>query len=364
MATMADAKEHTVLELPKVYLVRMLVFMLVVTILAVVLFPHMKRAFMANPGLNGVIIGALLLGVIYAFRMVWRLWPEINWVNGFRIVNPGLELTHTPKLLGPMATLFRDRPNRTVLSPLSMRSLLDSIASRLDEARDISRYLVGLLIFLGLLGTFWGLLETVTSVGDAIRSLDVSSAQSATVFEELKTGLEAPLSGMGLAFSSSLFGLAGSLILGFLELQASQAQNRFYNDLEDWLSTITDLQAGEGGSFAMPGHLRLDIAGLQKGIERINQTLDDALTSDTPGAAPAPSVPNISAQDNESMEKLADAVASLVTQMREEQKIVRQWAQAQQVQQNEMQKLILRTTKQVPTSAGRYSQAAAVEDEE
>lgn len=136
---MADAKDHTVLELPKVYLVRMIVFMLVVSILAVVLFPHMQRAFMANPGLNGIIIGALLLGVIYIFRMVWRLWPEINWVNGSRIANPGLELTHTPKLLGPMATLFRDRPNRTVLSPLSMRSLLDSIASRLDEARDISR---------------------------------------------------------------------------------------------------------------------------------------------------------------------------------------------------------------------------------
>ncbi|MGE0006767.1 MAG: flagellar motor protein MotA [Parvibaculaceae bacterium] len=361
---MADAQEHTVLELPKVYLVRMIVFMLVVSILAVVLFPHMQRAFMANPGLNAVIVGALLLGVVYSFRLVWRLWPEINWVNGFRIANPGLELTHTPRLLGPMATLFRDRPNRTVLSPLSMRSLLDSIASRLDEARDISRYLVGLLIFLGLLGTFWGLLETVSSVGDAIRSLDVTSAQSATVFEELKTGLEAPLSGMGLAFSSSLFGLAGSLILGFLELQASQAQNRFYNDLEDWLSTITDIQAGESGTLAVPGHLRLDIAGLQKGIERINRTLDDALAADAPGPAPAAVAPDLSAQDGESMEKLADAVASLVSQMREEQKIVRQWAQAQQVQQNEMQKLILRTTKQMPASAGRFSQAAAVEDEE
>jgi hypothetical protein len=261
-----------------------------------------------------------------------------------------------------MATLFRDRPHRTVLSPQSMRSLLDSIASRLDEARDISRYLVGLLIFLGLLGTFWGLLETVSSVGDAIRSLDVSSAQSATVFEELKSGLEAPLSGMGLAFSSSLFGLSGSLILGFLELQASQAQNRFYNDLEDWLSTITDIQAGESGGLAMPGHLRVDIAGLQKGIERINQTLDDALASDAPGSAAG--LPNMTAQEGESMEKLADAVASLVQQMREEQKIVRQWAQAQQVQQNEMQKLILRTAKQVPASTGRFSQAAAVEDEE
>ncbi|MFZ5674537.1 MAG: flagellar motor protein MotA [Pseudomonadota bacterium] len=368
---MTDAKEHTVLELPKVYLVRMMVFMLVVIILAVVLFPHMQRAFMANAGLNGVIIGALLLGVIYSFRMVWRLWPEISWVNSFKINDPNHDTTHTPRLLGPMATLFRDRPNRTVLSPLSMRSLLDSLASRLDEARDISRYLVGLLIFLGLLGTFWGLLETVTSVGDAIRALDVSSAQSATVFEELKSGLEAPLSGMGLAFSSSLFGLAGSLILGFLELQANQAQNRFYNDLEDWLSTITDLQAGESGSLAVPHYLRLDMAGLQKGIERINQTLDEALAAEPAPSAPAPApvssalgMPALSAQDGESMEKLADAVASLVQQMREEQKIVRQWAQAQQVQQNEMQKLILRAAKQPPQSpASRFSQAAAVEDE-
>ena len=360
---MTDAREPTVLELPKVYLVRMIVFMLVVSILAVVLFPHMKRAFMANPGLNGIIIGALLLGVGYAFRMVWRLWPEISWLNGFRIANPGLEMTHTPRLLGPMATLFRDRPHRTVLSTVSMRSLLDSLASRLDEARDISRYLVSLLIFLGLLGTFWGLLETVSSVGDAIRALDVTSAQSATVFEELKTGLQAPLSGMGLAFSSSLFGLAGSLILGFLDLQASQAQNRFYNDLEDWLSTITDLQAGDSGGFTVPAHLRGDITGLQKGIERINQTLDEALATEA-STTPA-SMPVLSAQDGESMEKLADAVASLVQQMREEQKIVRQWAQAQQVQQNEMQKLILRTAKQPPAStSSRFSQAAGVEDEE
>jgi len=262
-----------------------------------------------------------------------------------------------------MATLFRDRPHRTVLSPLTMRSLLDSLASRLDEARDMSRYLVSLLIFLGLLGTFWGLLETVSSVGDAIRALDVTSAQSATVFEELKTGLQAPLSGMGLAFSSSLFGLAGSLILGFLDLQASQAQNRFYNDLEDWLSTITDLQAGDGGAVSMPSHLRVDMAGLQKGIERINQTLDEALTTEQPVTSTG--LPVMSTQDGESMEKLADAVASLVQQMREEQKIVRQWAQAQQVQQNEMQKLILRTAKQPSTSTSRFSsQAAAVEDEE
>ena len=144
-----------------------------------------------------------------------------------------------------MAMLLKNRQD-TVLSPVSMRSLLNSLASRLDESRDMSRYLVGLLIFLGLLGTFWGLLETVQSIGGAIEGLDVTAAQSATLFDQLKQGLQAPLKGMGLSFSSSLFGLAGSLILGFLDLKAAQAQNRFYTDLEDWLSSITDIAAGEG----------------------------------------------------------------------------------------------------------------------
>ena len=148
-----------------------------------------------------------------------------------------------PRLLGPMATLLRNRQS-ALISPQSMRSMLDSMSSRFDESRDLSRYLVGLLIFLGLLGTFWGLLTTVSSIGDAINALDVSSTQSGTVFEGLKEGLKGPLGGMGLSFSSSMFGLAGSLVLGFLDLKASQAQNRFYNDLEDWLSTITDI-AGE-----------------------------------------------------------------------------------------------------------------------
>src|SRR5436190_12140255 len=281
---MAEATQQTVLDLPKVYLVRMMVFTLLVAILAAILAPQIQRAFMANMGLNGLIIAVLLFGVLYCFRLVARLWPEINWINRFRISDPGLEIPYIPRLLGPMASLLRDRQHRVVLSPASMRSMLDSLASRLDESRDISRYIIGLLIFLGLLGTFWGLLATVSSIGEAIRALDISSAQSSTVFEELKSGLEAPLSGMGLSFSSSLFGLAGSLILGFLDLQASQAQNRFYNQLEDWLSTVTDIDAGEGGQLAVPHYLRLDIQGLQRGIERVNKTLDEALGSDQPAA--------------------------------------------------------------------------------
>jgi hypothetical protein len=322
----------------------MLVFTLAVAILAVVLLPGIRAAFMSNPGLNALIIGTLLLGMFHSYRMVARLFPEVNWVNHFKESEASADVVRPPRLLNPVATLLRSRQS-AVISPLSMRSLLDSLASRLDESRDLSRYLVGLLIFLGLLGTFWGLLETVTSVGDAIRALDVTSAQSGTVFEELKNGLEKPLAGMGLSFSSSLFGLAGSLILGFLDLKASQAQNRFYNDLEDWLSTITTISAGDGGNAAAPmsQFLRLDMQNLQKAVDKLSATVDAARATGTSGSS------GMKIDTTGSMEQLADAVASLVTQMREEQKMVRQWAQSQQVQQNEIQRLLLRTTATTPS---------------
>ena len=197
----------------------------------------------------------------------------------------------------------------------------------------------------------------MTSVGDAIKALDVTATESSTVFESLKAGLERPLAGMGLSFSSSLFGLAGSLILGFLDLQASQAQNRFYTDLEDWLSSITDIEAGES-QLTVPHYLRLDLQGVQKGIERINRTLDDALGSE-PAAAQA-----AGSSDSESLDRLAGAVANLVNQMREEQKIVRQWAQTQQAQQSELHRLILRTSGQGGTPPRTTAPRLAVEDEE
>jgi hypothetical protein len=330
------AQETITLEKPTVHLVHMLVFTLVVIILAAVLFPSIKNAFMANPGLNGLIVVTLLLGMIYAFVMVWRLGPEVTWVNEFRMGQPN-EAT-PPILLGPMATLLGDANRRTVLSPQTMRSLLDSLASRLDESRDLVRYLVGLLIFLGLLGTFWGLLETVSSVGDAIKNLDVTSTQSSSVFEELKTGLQRPLAGMGLSFASSLFGLAGSLILGFMDLKASQAQNRFYHNFEDWLSTITDVGAGDGSVSNLPAFMRMDMQNLHRTVERLGDQIDQGRN----GAQPAGS--------NETIEQLADAVTNLVTQMREEQKMVRQWIQNQQVQQNEIQRQLMRQT---PTPRGR-----------
>jgi hypothetical protein len=324
------AQETITLEKPTVHLVHMLVFTLVVTILAAVLFPSIKNAFMANPGLNGLIVATLLLGVVYAFRMVWRLGPEVTWVNEFRMGQPN-EAT-PPILLGPMATLLGDANRRTVLSPQTMRSLLDSLASRLDESRDLVRYLVGLLIFLGLLGTFWGLLATVSSVGDAIKNLDVTSTQSSSVFEELKTGLQRPLAGMGLSFASSLFGLAGSLILGFMDLKASQAQNRFYHNFEDWLSTMTDVGMGDGATSNMPAFMRMDMQNLHRTVERLGDQIDLGRNGAAAGGS------------NETIEQLADAVTNLVTQMREEQKMVRQWIQNQQVQQNEMQRLLMRQT--------------------
>jgi hypothetical protein len=315
---MAYSPDTARLEAPKIHLVHMVVFVLVVGVIAAVLYPTIQRAFMANPGLNGLIIGIGILGILYAFRMVWRLFPEVRWVNGFRLGQANEE--PPPVLLGPMATLLGNQ-TQTILSPASMRSLLDSLASRLDEARDLMRYLVGLLIFLGLLGTFWGLLETMSSVGAAIQNLDVSSGQSGSVFSELKQGLQKPLSGMGISFSSSLFGLAGSLILGFLDLKASQAQNRFYHNLEDWLSTITDIQAGDGATPSYPGLARFDMQNLQRSVDRLTQAVEQG--GGTAGTArPAEAA----------MGELADAVASLVQQMREEQKMMRHWVQSQQAE--------------------------------
>src|SRR6266852_5977080 len=247
---------------PRIFLVRMLVFLILCALVVIVLYKQIWAAFLANPGLNALIIGALAVGIALAFRQVLRLFPEVNWVNGFRVADPGLAVERPPVLLAPMAVLLRDRIGRMAISAQMMRGILDSIAARLDEARDMSRYMTGLLVFLGLLGTFWGLIETVGSVGNVIKGLKVGG-DAAAMFDSLKDGLAAPLAGMGISFSSSLFGLAGSLVLGFLDLQSSQAQNRFYTDREDWLSTtVRDLGAGtEAGApvGAAPGDMRVAI---------------------------------------------------------------------------------------------------------
>ena len=232
---------------PAQTLVRMIGFLIIVGIIAGFLYAPLVDAFLANPALNGMILAALLIGILFALRQVVRLRPEVAWIESFRRQQPGLSMIDAPRLLAPIAAMIGERRDEQMsLSTLSLRSLLDSLATRLDESRDLSRYLIGLLIFLGLLGTFWGLLTTVGAVAQVIGNLSIESGNLVDVFANLKAGLESPLAGMATAFSSSLFGLAGSLILGFLDLQLGQAQNRFYNELEEWLSSLTRLSSGGG----------------------------------------------------------------------------------------------------------------------
>lgn len=224
---------------PAVYLIKMSIFLVLVAMVAIILLPQLLEAFWANPFINGMILFVLAVGIVLSFRQVIRLFPEVNWVNSLQ--EGGAPARRSPVLLAPVASIMRDRLGETVITPASMRSILDSVGIRLDEAKDTSRYLTGLLVFLGLLGTFYGLLQTVGAVSGVIQSLDVASDDTANIFGNLKEGLEAPLGGMSIAFASSLFGLSGSLILGFLDLQAGQAQNAFYTDLEDWMSSMTEL---------------------------------------------------------------------------------------------------------------------------
>lgn len=251
---------------PSRHISRMLTFLVIVGLVLAVLWPQLQEAFLANIALNGLIAGVLLIGILYAFRQVMVLSPEIKWVNAFRRADPGLTLPPPPRLLAPMATLLGERKGRVAISAPAMRSILDSIASRLDEARDISRYMIGLLIFLGLLGTFWGLLDTVSSIAETIRTLSPAGGGAGDVFEDLRAGLEAPLTGMGTAFSSSLLGLGGSLIVGFLDLQAGQAQNRFYNELEEWLSTVTRLDSSGSEESPMLGELSRRLDEMQRDL--------------------------------------------------------------------------------------------------
>ena len=312
------------LSSPRIFLVRMGMFLTICVLVAIVIYKQIWTAFLANPVLNAIIIGVLLYGIARAFGLVIRLFPEIEWVNSFRLADPGLAVERPPVLLAPMAVLLRDRIGSMAISAQMMRGILDSIAARLDEARDMSRYMTGLLIFLGLLGTFWGLIETVTSVGGVINSLK-PGGDAASIFDSLKDGLAAPLSGMGISFSSSLFGLAGSLVLGFLDLQTSQAQNRFYTELEDWLSTtVRDLgierEAPGIAPFAgaVPGDLKLS-------IERLREAIADG----------GPHRASTTAMAN-----LAEAIQGLVHHMRTEQQMIRDWVDSQAQQHRDIRRLL------------------------
>jgi hypothetical protein len=316
--------ELSKLSSPRIFLVRMLVFLVLCALLLVVLYKQIIIAFFANPGLNALIGAVLLIGTILSFRQVIRLYPEVAWVNNFRIADPGLAVVDRhPTLLAPMAAILGgERTGRMTISQQTMRHLLDSIATRLDEARDISRYMTGLLVFLGLLGTFWGLIETVGSVGKVIDGLKVGGDASA-LFDTLKEGLAAPLGGMGISFSSSLFGLAGSLILGFLDLQSSQAQNRFYTDLEDWLASTVREYSRESAAGAS--------GDLHNAIERLRATMEEGGNNRGTTAATA---------------NLAEAIQGLVAHMRTEQQMIREWADGQGEQNREIKKLLERIARQ------------------
>ena len=299
------------LSSPQVFLLSMLVFLAITGFVAAILYRQISSAFQTNPGLNGLILGVLAVGILLVFGQVLRLFREVRWVNSFRAGSSARD----PVLLAPMKALI-GRSSAMSLSTSSMRSILDSIATRLDESRDISRYLTGLLIFLGLLGTFWGLLQTITSIGDTINSLDPGSGDVNDILDTLKAGLSAPLSGMGTAFSSSLFGLSGSLVLGFLDLQAGRAQTRFYTELENWLSSVTDL----GSDFA---------AGKADSSEEL-KALSERLRAVQEGEGGTN--PRIAA----SMATLADGISGLVKNMRSEQQLMRDWVEAQANEQKAM----------------------------
>src|SRR5215813_1895975 len=308
---------------PRIFLVRMLVFLVLAALLVFILQSQIRAAFLANPFLNALIILVLLVGILLAFRQVIRLFPEIAWVNSFRLADPGLAIERPPVLLAPMAAILGDHAGRMAISSQTMKSLLDSVGTRLDEARDMSRYMTGLLIFLGLLGTFWGLIETVGSVGTVIKGLKVGGDASA-MFDALKDGLAAPLGGMGISFSSSLFGLAGSLVLGFLDLQTSQAQNRFYTDLEDWLATtVRDL--GVVSADMVPSPIANSGGEIHSVIERLRDVMADS--------APSKGATN-------AMANLAEAIQGLVHHMRSEQQLIREWVDAQAVQHREIRRLL------------------------
>lgn len=299
------------------------IFLALVFVAAAVLFPQLADAFFANAVLNGMILGVLLLGIVYSFRQVMLLRSEIHFLEQLKressggLVYPGQLAEIEPRLLGPMARMLRERKGRITLSTMTMRTLQDGIRLRVDESHDISRYLIGLLIFLGLLGTFWGLVETVNAVGETIGALSLGDGDAATLFGELQRGLQQPLGGMGTAFSSSLFGLAGSLVLGFLELQSGQAHNRFMNELEEWLSGMTRISsggfAGGEGEAAVPAYLQALLEHTADSLESLQNTIQHG-EEDRQAA-------------NRNLATLTERLTLLTDQMRTEQEVLRRLAE-------------------------------------
>ena len=313
---------------PQRYLTRMLIFLLITALGVGTVYSQIFLSFMANPAINGIIIFTLILGIILVFRQVWMLYIEVNWIETYRSERPGLSVNAAPTLLAPMATMFGERSGELRITTVTMRSILDGVNARLDEERDLTRYLIGLLIFLGLLGTFWGLLQTVRSVADVISSLQVTGGELTQIFDSLKEGLNAPLTGMGTAFSSSLFGLAGSLVLGFLDLQAGSAQNRFYNELEEWLSGLTKVSGRSRtleGDQSVPAYIQALLEKTADSLDNLQRTINKGETTRD--------------RTDSTLTALADKLTTLTDQMRTEQEIMLKLANSQSDMGPVLQKL-------------------------
>jgi len=309
------------------YLIRMVVFLAAVGGVVALLSAQLLAAFQANPLLNALILGVLALGIAWNMLQVVRLSPEVTWLETWQNSRARVAALPAPKLLAPMASMLATRESpprdgsgraRLTLSATAMRSLLDSLASRLDESRELSRYMTGLLIFLGLLGTFWGLLRTIGAVSDVIGGMSVAGGDIATLFDQLKTGLAKPLGGMSTAFSASMFGLAGALVLGFLDLTAGQAQNRFFNELEEWLAGLTRLSSGvlaegEGGSVPVYVQALLEqTAENMEGLQRVLSRGEDR-----------------GAQANQAILSLTERLSALTDTMRTNQQLMLRIAESQ-----------------------------------
>ena len=311
---MAPDPDIRLLTSPRIFLVGMAAFLTLVGFVVMILYRQIALAFSANPGLNGLIIGILAIGSLFAFRQVIRLFREIRWVNSLTEVANGRKVSQ-PLLLAPMAAMLNAGAGTRGLSTITTRAILDLIATRLDEGRELSRYLIGLLIFLGLLGTFWGLLETVHSIGGVIDSMK-TGGDTSRMFDDLKAGLSLPVAGMSISFTSSLFGLASSLVLGFLDLQAGQAQNRFYSEFEEFLAShvqttpaIEPLPEGETATQPLIEHQRNAAA----------------------------------------IATLAEGIQALVGHMRTEQQQIRNWVEVQAQQQEDIGKLLRRLLEELTT---------------
>lgn len=321
------------LSSPMAYFWPMAIFIILAAFVAAILYRQAHAAFISNPGLNSLILGVLLIGIILNFSHVLRLRPEVRWFNAFRAAGSIEKAGRAPILLAPMRVLLAGSRNMAI-SAVALRSILDSIASRLDESRDTTRYLTGLLVFLGLLGTFWGLLGTIGAISSVIQSLSIGTGDTADVLSALKEGLSAPLSGMSTAFSSSLFGLSGSLVLGFLDLQAGRAQNRFYNELEEWLSSVTDVSSDMGmqpaattGSPLMPLQATDEIRLVTQQLSRLASESASNQRATT------------------AMANLAEGIQGLVKNMRTEQQMLRDWIEAHQSESRDLRVALERLVK-------------------